>query len=274
MHDDRNRVAFEKARGRPSDIEVVYPARESWKALQNPWFLDATSAFPGTLEISVPLFPEGEGDLPSAAAGAYDAQWTRLAETIVAAGRGDSIVRIAWEFNLPSNRLCPASAATSYVSAWRHVRNALHAVSSKLTFDWCANAGPSQGGAPQDITLCYPGDDVVDFIGVDSYDWYPRVVDDASWNIHVNEQNGIGPLLQMAINHGKWFSLPEWGVLPADSASGDDPIFVEKMWQWLNANAAHIGYESYFNDSSPAGGGSIEPVVSAPRAAGRYRELW
>ena len=50
--------------------------------------------------------------------------------------------------------------------------------------------------------------------------------------------------------------------------------YIEKRYQWYQANAPHIAYEAYFNESSAYYAGSIVPVVGAPNSAARYKELW
>ena len=274
MHDDANRIAFETSRSRLSDVVVVFATRDSWVLLGNTWYLDAHAAFPGKLVITYPMLPDNEGDLASAATGAYDQHWRDIAQAVLNRNRGDSVIRLAWEFNLPGRSVCSSDAVETWKIAWRNARNAMHAVAPDLKFDWNVNAGLSQGGAPASAQDCYPGDDVVDIVGVDSYDWYPRVTDEASWATHVGLVNGLDEMLAFAVAHGKWLSLPEWGVYPGSPDGGDDPLYIEKRYQWYQANAAHIAYEAYFNESAAYYAGSIVPVVGAPNSAARYKELW
>jgi hypothetical protein len=97
MHDDANRVAFESARGRLSDVVVVFATRDTWALLGNTWYLDAHAAFPGKLVITYPMLPDNEGDLASAATDAYDQHWRDIAQAVLDGNRGDSIIRLAWE---------------------------------------------------------------------------------------------------------------------------------------------------------------------------------
>jgi hypothetical protein len=66
------------------------------------------------------------------------------------------------------------------------------------------------------VADAYPGDDMVDIVGVDFYDMYPAYPDRAAWDAGFRStQNGgprgLGTWLEFAKAHGKRLSVPEWG---------------------------------------------------------------
>jgi len=59
-----------------------------------------------------------------------------------------------------------------YVAAWRHVHDIFASVgATNATWVWCPNVDPS--GKLGDIGSDYPGDEYVDWTGLDGYNWGP-----------------------------------------------------------------------------------------------------
>ncbi len=57
-----------------------------------------------------------------------------------------------------------------FVAAWRHVHDIFTAVgATNATWVWCPNVDPT--GKLQDLAPLYPGDDYVDWTGLDGYNW-------------------------------------------------------------------------------------------------------
>ena len=76
------------------------------------------------------------------------------------------------------------------------------------SFNWYVSDIP-EGGNPYDA---YPGDDYVDFVGMDIYDLDPPSLDEASWEARCNGVAGICKLMEFARAHGKRVAVGEWGV--------------------------------------------------------------
>jgi hypothetical protein len=90
----------------------------------------------------------------------------------------------------------------------------------------------------------YPGDDVVDYIGLDVYDVGYEGAPEERWNVHhLTNAFGLEWHREFASKHGKLMSYPEWGVGP----SGDNPYFVQKMRDWFAENEGKIAYAAYFD---------------------------
>jgi hypothetical protein len=59
-----------------------------------------------------------------------------------------------------------------------------------------------------------PGDDVVDLVGCETYDWFhTKAYDEASWlsAIQLADAVGIQDVANSARAHAKGLSIPEWG---------------------------------------------------------------
>ena len=114
--------------------------------------------------------------LSQIAAGNYDSYLHKAAA--VAKGWGSRlIVRFAYEMNLSPGAGIPwgggrgafaGNSAADYVAAWRHVVSIFRADGASNTeFVWAPNV--DDGGIP--FTQYFPGDEWVDDIGLDGYNW-------------------------------------------------------------------------------------------------------
>jgi beta-mannanase len=124
------------------------------------------------------------------------------------------------------------------------------------------------------VAEAYPGNDVVDIVGVDFYDMWPAYPNQAAWSAdYMRTQNGgprgLGAWLAFARAHGKPLSVPEWGTTPARSGgSGDHPAYIQAMHDFFTEHAAEIGYETYFNIHS---GFQLWPSTVYTGSAAAYR---
>jgi hypothetical protein len=124
-----------------------------------------------------PVDPSGK-DLPlsEVAAGTYDSYIRKQAQATKAWGRR-IIIRFAYEMNLGPRADIPwggtlsptaGNTATDYVAAWRHVVSIFRAEgASNAEFVWAPNV--DDGGIP--FTSYFPGDEWVDAVGLDGYNW-------------------------------------------------------------------------------------------------------
>ena len=245
-------AAFGEWRGSAVESATDFVSWESWELIENPaWQIAAWAPRPDVqLTLSYPLWPNTGGSLEEAASGADDAHWTKLAENLVAAGMGKTILRIGWEFNAPWYPWAVADAtdAANFASAWRQIVDAMRAVpGQQFGFEWAPIA--STGGI--DPALAYPGDDYVTDIGLSAYDdrGAPGTTPAERWDSLVNDGYGLAWHASFAAEHGKPIAFPEWGLTYSlgspESSGGDNPLFVQNMYSWF---ATHdTAYENYFN---------------------------
>jgi hypothetical protein len=270
-------------RGRPVDVVVAYTERGSWNGIINSWIgadREHFSNFAGTWVVSVPLFPDSgpqAGNLSSCSAGAYDSQWRLFGAGLVARGRGSSFVRLGWEFN-GDWFAWSASDPTTWMNCFRHASAAIRSADPAVRIDWNFNAHGSSG---VDAFSLYPGDAYVDVIGVDSYDQYPPSPDAQTFANQCHGTDGLCVTIAFARSHHKLFSVPEWGVVSQNDTAagsnggGDNPVYIQQMYQIFAQNRDILAYEAYFNDSSAGNVHSslLDPDEN-PASAREYASLW
>jgi hypothetical protein len=201
------------------------------------------------LVLGVPLIPtkdgRAEGTLAGGAAGRYDARFTTLARSLVSYGQADAVLRLGWEFNATwyAWAVTDASQAAQYAAYFRVVVHTMRAVpGTHFRFVW----NPEPGPTPFNLSLAYPGNAYVDYVGLDLYDQVWGIPPARAWASYVNEAYGLAWLASFAAAHHKPAALPEWGATyRADGHGlGDDPSFVANVASW--ATHEHLAFTSYF----------------------------
>ncbi|MEW1547832.1 glycoside hydrolase family 26 protein [Streptomyces tsukubensis] len=181
--------------------------------------------------LNVPVLERNEARVPdfqvrellrAGARGQYDEHFRALAGRLVELGVPDTVLVLGWEMNgtTYTHRSGPDPAA--WKAYWRRIVTAMRSVDGQsFRFDFAPNRG--KDAVPW--TACYPGDDVVDVIGMDSYDQAPgRTFEEqaeAPW--------GLRAQVAFAGEHGKQISCPEWGLF----RNGDNSEYMRGMLDWI-----------------------------------------
>ncbi|MFG2975851.1 glycosyl hydrolase [Streptomyces sp. NPDC048331] len=181
--------------------------------------------------LNVPMQERNEGRVPdrqvarlirAGAAGEYDRHFQRLAERLVELGVPDTVIVLGWEMNgITYTHRCGPDPE-NWKAYWKRIVRTMRSVpGQKFRFDFAPNRGTDAIG----WTKCYPGDDVVDVIGMDSYDQGPgQTFDD-----QITQPYGLQQQVDFAKAHGKPISYPEWGLF----RRGDNPEYVRRMLKWI-----------------------------------------
>ena len=273
---------FCTARGRPCKVAQTYTDRSTYQTMTSgsPWTFDFFADFAGLLVVSQGLVPAGgEASLAGCAAGDFDEQWRDFGNLMVQHGRGDSVVRLGWEFN---ERTMPWRGidTQAYIGCYRNAADNIRAVNPAVILDWTINAHGSPDGLCGGLsTNCYPGDEYVDIVGIDNYDHYPWSPTKADFDRTARAPEGLSWLYAFAREHAKPFSVGEWGVVPTGDAGRENPDFIRWMHQWFAAHAENLAYEAYFSD---CGAGGVQSSLfrsdaactANPESAKVYRDLW
>ena len=187
---------------------------------------------------SVPLTVKGT-PLKEVADGLHDAEFEAAAKAISEA-QPNAVIRLGWEMNLVSMAWFAKGQETDYITAFRRVVQIFKRHSSGFKYDWC----PGWGAQDSPADLAYPGDDVVDYIGLDVYDFKYEGSAGERWEkFYLNAPFGLQWHKEFAARHGKHMSYPEWGV----GNFGDNPFFIQNMHDWFASNAGNIAYAAYFD---------------------------
>ena len=118
--------------------------------------------------------------LQDVTSGRFDPTLRFIAQQLVKNGFTNAVIRPGWEFNLAAFPwgnpwTDPSVHASAFVAAFRHVVHVMRSTpGNAFTFLWCPNKGKPDQPSPNP-SLAYPGDDVVDLVGMDVYD------DDLDW---------------------------------------------------------------------------------------------
>jgi hypothetical protein len=289
QHSISGLARFSSLIGREVTCAVVFnDVATNWTDWANPWILGGNdpnvrwagwaAAKPGrSLVITQSLVPTGiDPDWRAlGASGAYDQHIRDWATALVAGGLGSSIIRLGHEANgdwyYDSIGTTPTEFA-SWAAYWAHfVRVARTVPGAHFSFDWTVNAGYRRIA----FDSYYPGDDVVDIIGIDQYDGIayapspPPATPQARWAGILAATDGLGALMAYATAHGKPLSLPEWGLMVAGSANGtgggDDGYYVDQIANIVRTHVvAYQGLWELDNPSSPLA------LETNPAALARY----
>ena len=223
------------------------------------------------------MLPNSDFTLAAGAAGDYDSHWVSFGNVLKDNGAANLILRLGHEFN---GKFYPWSAVgkeANFVTYWRRIVDILRAVpGQKFLFEWC----PLGGVANTDPALCYPGNDYVDYIGLDQYDVI-SVPDGTTpgqrWTKMVNNKYSLQWHKDFAARHGKPMTFPEWGVSTRKNDSlggGDNPYFITKMMEWFS-NSPTL-YAAYFEYNTPTNNHRLMPVngtMEFPKASVEYRRI-
>ncbi|MER6082562.1 glycosyl hydrolase [Streptomyces sp. NPDC001833] len=216
------------------------------------------------LVLNVPMQErneEGIGDdevrslLRQGAAGEFDHHFRALAERLVALRVPDTVIVLGWEMNgiTYTHRCGPDPEA--WKTYWKRIVTTMRAVpGQKFRFDFTSSRG--RDAVPW--TQCYPGDDTVDIIGMDSYDQPTGL----SFDQQVREPYGLQEHVDFAKAHGKPVSYPEWGLF----RNGDDAEYMRRMLAWMDE---HKPLYNTLTDYCPHG---VWQCSVNPRSAHVYRE--
>jgi hypothetical protein len=223
--------------------------RGSWESMLNSarWLLGCWRQTGYPLILAVPMLMEEPAvSLRRGAAGDYDGYFRRLAEILITSGQASAILRIGWEFNGNWYSWAAQRDPEAFPVFWRRiVRTMRRAPGARFRFDW----NPSLG-ANGPVEGVYPGDDVVDFIGLDAYNQaWPRIEDpERRWHYLLEHPVGLRWHRDFAATHKKPRSFPEWGTgtRPDGHGGGDDPLFVRNMLAWMQEGEP-VEYACYWN---------------------------
>ena len=277
-------------RGRKLDVRTVFTRIDSWSGL--------IVSTPGVrshlgdgaaIVVAFGMLPQSHRAQHAACArGNFDAQMRSFGQGLVANGAARAVLRLGWEANrLNGYPWAVTGDGGDYKSCFRRWVSVLRSVpGQRFAIDW--NMQDKSVFPPAGM---YPGNDVVDIVGVNVYDRCPPMRTEAEWSSYFNSRHkdgrnprGLASWLQFARQRGKKLSIPEWGVggpsvVKLCTAPGfDNAFFIRKMHEFLRANAASIAYEAYFNGhgytSDRRGSHKLAPVRYNPKAAAAYKGLW
>ena len=179
--------------------------------------LDDARTRPGMAAMASWNLPLADG---AVAAGREDSYLWDQAAAVKAYG-GPVFIRLDWEMNADwyPRWNPPAVTPQAFIAAWRHVDQLFKSAgASNAAFVWCPTVWSGPNGV--DDSAWYPGDDAVDWVGLDAY---PQ---GAAPDYLLHGPDAMEPMAQFAAAHGKPLMLAEWAPqLPhPDTAASVDLV--------------------------------------------------
>ena len=245
-----------------------------WNVLSDgtSWGVNCWNRAAQAVVYSIPMLP-WKTSLREGANGKFDDLFRNYGALLVKSGYADVVLRMGWEFNANWYAWSATKDPEAYVDCWRRIVSTLRSVpGAKFQFDWCPAA--SAHGFSED--RAYPGDDFVDFIGIDFYNMPingKTMTPEERWQARMNMHHGLKWHRDFAQSHRKRMSLPEWGTGKHAKYVGadDDAYFIEQMAAWLFDNK--FAYHNYWEYKSK----DLDTRLSAgtqPKAAAAFRKYF
>ncbi|MEU6844206.1 glycosyl hydrolase [Streptomyces sp. NPDC046716] len=213
--------------------------------------------------LNVPMLERNEEGVPDAevrkllqqgAQGDFDQHYRALAEHLVDLDVPDTVVVLGWEMNGTTYTHRCGPDPESWKKYWKRIVTVMRSVpGQKFRFDFT----PSRGRDAVPWTECYPGDDVVDIVGMDSYDQ----PENKSFDEQVSEPYGLQAQIDFAAEHKKPISYPEWGLF----RNGDNAEYMKRMLDWMDE---HKPLYNTLTDYCPHG---VWQCDKNPKASAVYR---
>jgi hypothetical protein len=245
------------------------------------------------LALGVPIIPKSlgfaVGSLQIGATGLYDSYFAQLAKTLVAEGLGNAYLRLGWEFdnNAYAWKAQNPTEEGYFASYFQKIVTTIRAVTgANFKYVWDPDAYAFDGGLEDtvhsgyDVADAWPGRAYVDYIGLDLYDQAPSsgYTPTEEWNWILPQLTSTKPQAlgaqPFASQNGVPLAFCEWGVAAPELGVyglGDDPLYINNMYNFMNTGANNVAWESYFNISelgwnSQITGGSFPNSLAAFKA--------
>lgn len=287
-NDPEETAAYADWLGHPVDVAVVFGARDTWDHIADPrYLLEGWRDAPQRLSFGLPMLPEEDDSatIEKGATGEYDDVFREFAQALVDEGQQDAILRLGWEFNLDGSRWS-SDDPSAWIAYYRSIVAAMRSVDGQqFAFDWNVNNGNSPQGDPVDY---YPGDDVVDYVGVDAYDVAggpypipdgctgdcPQQRHQAAWDEYIyGGDRGLQFWSGFAADHGKPLSLPEWGLWDKTDGTGggENPWYIQKMAEFMADSSHDVAYQAYFEHDDQ---GTHRLMTGFPESSEVFRSIF
>jgi hypothetical protein len=224
---------------------------------------------PDALWLNLPPFPQHAGlTLPQVATGAFDTHYRAVAQQLMGYGYSQTVWRPIWEFEggwyewgWQSGFQNGATYCFDFINAFRRIASVIRSVMPQAKFAFNAADGTIMtdgNGAPGGWQACYPGDDDVDFVAIDTYDGLRSQTQPASARWQQDQVPGITASQALALSRRKGWAVPEW----AQGNMGDNPLYVKNMHDaaasylanglpvmlgYWNSGDPNSGYAGYMN---------------------------
>ena len=228
----------------------------------------------------------------------YDAYGAKLKRIVENYGWPAVVVRMNHECNGTASYphfVQSVSQLDAFIAATRRCITRIKAAATSTQFQlfFCQNFARNTNGSGMAGPDAWVGKSYCDILELDFYDRNPPqpITDAASMNRYLNntrgtstrwkKRDGVTPLpgcngpatwADFARQQGVGFAVGEWGVMDPsapghDGAEGDNPVFIEGVWNFFNSITDVLWYECYFTQSDST-------LADWPLSRAKYKALW
>jgi hypothetical protein len=196
------------------------------------------------------------------ASGRYDARLREVAQGLKSLGKP-----VFFSFHHEPENDQAFGTPAEYRAAWRHVaeilrqEGATNVVKTYVTMGW----------KPELSEAYYPGNDVVDWVAGDPYNWaYSKSHFDAPWR---SFEAAAGKFYAWAKGKGKPIMIAETGCVEDPRDPGRKAQWIREMGETLKHKWPEIKAVCYFNNNHDDGRGINGWHIESPQALAAMREL-
>jgi hypothetical protein len=258
------------------------PAGKAYSDFQGMLLFQVGPAGPATVATQA----EYDQLMIDGANGLHDAVWQDIGKSWMSYGRNkdNTILWLGHELNGTWYRWNPANiGCANWIKMFRKAALAFKSTgaTARIAWGYGATTHATKGGdfAVASSWECYPGDDVVDVIAVDHYDFgmWPVTTD---WKAYRAWPDSHARAADFARAHGKKVAIGEWQIIQDAAghkpAERDNPAFIQMMYNYFRDNADVVIFESMFHiDGFNNEHKYIFPVdATNTKAATLYKSLW
>lgn len=238
--------------GRLVDGCMAAQYNNQWADIEGLQILQFLADYQGCMPVlMLPPWPNGQGTWTAAASGTYNTHWVKAGQAMAALTTGKFAVRPAWESN--GNwydwSVVSKGGYAAFKAGWQQMitslRQGLGSRASDMTVSYSLSGLDSYGGDP---LANAPDPAYWDVLGIDYYDWNPATTSATS----PGRLDMLTTALNFAVSKGKQIALDEWGLhhTGASGEGGDNPLFIEAIFGWVQANLSHVAWVNYFQDDA------------------------
>lgn len=241
----KHATALSGARRGPVSVAAVILTPKSWAELKPT--AETKAALRGSLKhkvIRAPLLPERRADLTACSKGDYRSHWEGFARALAAAGIDDPTL------DLGSGEPKALAEPAAFAGCYRQVAAAVRGVLPRARMQWTVDRGVSATTDPAVLAVTWPGDGVVDIVGIHALDTGDN------WGKTVNGIGGLNWWGDFAADRNARIALSGWGPAPGSAVSAENASYVQNMHDWLSRMAARgmLAYDLYSEPSEAAAG--------------------